>query len=146
MYLTMHRHISNVLSPLQSTKKWERHMVVVQRDKLLRMRKKLFERYTRALSLISKTQLYVTGETNFAWIAAPLEKLSEAKHVQSVTNTNFCIQFNLDSFPLHLQFKNLSYKCSNESRILADPQKKIPSLIKSNLETALWWLILTSYN
>lgn len=60
-------------------------MVVVQRDKLQRMRKKLLERYTRELSLISKTQLYVTGETNFVWIAAPLEKLSEAKHVQLQT-------------------------------------------------------------
>lgn len=65
-------------------------MVVVQRDKLQRMRKKLLERYTRELSytrelLISKTQLHVTGETNFVWIAAPLEKLSEAKHVQSQT-------------------------------------------------------------
>lgn len=67
-------------------------MVVVQRDKLQRMRKKHLERYTRELSLISKTQLYVIGETNFVWIAAPLEKLSEAKHVQSQTQ-NFASNF-----------------------------------------------------
>lgn len=84
----MQKHIPNVLEFSTRYQETRDAMAVVQKDKLQRMRKKLLERYTRQLSLISVTQLYVTEEINFAWIVAPLEKLSEAdSHKRKILHT-----------------------------------------------------------